>query len=110
MPTPISKTYDRREWPTLALFILVILAMSSYVYLTQRVVFQAVGKQVARSEIAELKSEVTTLEATALTQSSRLTLELAYARGFTNSPDQTFYIGRLDAIPLLVSWFSDGNE
>ena len=84
MTTTISQTYTRREWQTVALLGLVALLIVSYIYLVNRVVFHAVGKQTASREIAALAGEVVNLESQTLTLGNRVTMELAYERGFSD--------------------------
>ena len=91
MTTIISKSYSRREWQTVILLGLIALLMIGYIFLTYRGVFQAVGKRETNREIAVRQNEVTNLEARALALDNSLTMELAYARGFQDSDDQTFY-------------------
>ena len=77
---------------------LVALLIVSYIFLVNRVIFHAAGKQVASREIAALTSEVSLLETRSLTLEDRITLDLASEYGF------------LETAPLLVSWRSYGRE
>ncbi len=110
MTTAISKTYTHREWQTVALLGLVALSIVSYIYLVNRVVFQAVGKQTASREIAVLTGEVTNLESQAFTLGNRVTMELAYERGFSDPGPQASYTTTKEATGLLVSWRGYGRE
>ena len=93
-----SKTYSTREWQTVAIFGLIALSIVGYIFLVNLVVFHSVGKDKLAREISNLADEVTTLETTLMAESSRITLDLAYAKGFHDS----------DAI--LVSWRGYAQE
>ena len=90
--------FPHREWQTMILLGLVALLIVSYIFLVNRVIFHAAGKQVASREIAALTSEVSLLETRSLTLEDRITLDLASEYGF------------LETAPLLVSWRSYGRE
>ena len=90
--------YYHREWQTLILLSLAVLLIAGYVFLVNRVVFHAVGKQTAGREVATLVGEVGRLETQALALENHVTLDLAFEYGF------------LETAPLLVSWRSYGRE
>ena len=77
---------------------LVVLLIIGYIFLVNRVIFHAAGKQVASREIAALTNEVSLLEIRSLTLENRITLNLASQYGF------------LETAPLLASWRSYGHE
>jgi|SRR3990167_7358453 len=110
MTTTISQTYTRREWQTVALLGLVALLIVSYIYLVNRVVFHAVGKQTASREIAALAGEVVNLESQTLTLGNRVTMELAYERGFSDPGPQVSYTTTEEIVGLLVSRRGYGRE
>lgn len=110
MTTAISQTYNRREWQTVALLGLIALSIVSYIYLVNRVVFHAVGKQAASHELAVLTGEVTNLESQALTLGDQVTMKLAYERGFSDPGPQASYTTTKEATGLLVSWRGYGRE
>lgn len=110
MTTSISKTYTQREWQTVALLGLIALAIIGYIYLINRVVFQAIGKQAGEREIIVLTGEVTNLESQALTLGNRVTMDLAYERGFLDPGAQATYTTAQETTGLLVSWRGYGRE
>ena len=110
MAKTVSKSYNSRDWQTVVLLGLVTLSVISYIFLVYRVTFYAVGKQVARQEIVVLTDKVTILETRALILSSKMTVDLAYALGFRDSSDQTFYTASRETSPRFVSWRNDVNE
>ncbi len=110
MTTPISKTYTQREWQTVALLGLIALTIVSYIYLVNRMVFHAVNRQTTNREITVLTDEVTNLENQTLTLGNRITMKLAYERGFLDPGTQTSYTTAKETTGLLVSWRDYGHE
>ncbi len=110
MTTIISQTYQRREWQTVVLLGLIAFSVISYIFLVNRVVFHAIGKQTTSREIATLTGEVTNLESQILTLGNQVTMEFAYERGFSDPGSQASYTTTKETALLLVSWRGYGRE
>ncbi|MDO8625191.1 MAG: hypothetical protein Q7R47_03845, partial [Candidatus Diapherotrites archaeon] len=85
MTSTVSKTYDRREWQTIALLGFVALAIVGYIFFTYGITFQIKGIGALEHKINSVTREITTLETRAFTLRNGVTLQLAYARGFLDA-------------------------
>ena len=92
MTSTISKTYDRREGQTIALFGLITLTIIGYIFFTYGIAFEVKNIGSLEHKIGTAVKEITSLETRAFALRNRITLELALARGFLASEPHASYL------------------
>ncbi|MFH1170907.1 MAG: hypothetical protein V1704_05095 [Candidatus Vogelbacteria bacterium] len=92
MTSTVSKTYDRREWQTVALLGFVAVAIIGYIFFTYGIAFEVKNIGSLEHKIGTVTKEITSLETRTFALRNSITLELALAHGFLASESHASYL------------------